>query len=48
MARKCQSGMICIENITMIFIIFLIGLVGYFIYLSMKNTWQITIKIQLQ
>lgn len=44
MARKCQPGMICIENITMIFIIFLIGLVGYFIYLSMKNTWQITIK----
>jgi len=44
MARKCQPGMICIENITMIFIIFLIGLVGYFIYLSMKTTWQISIK----
>lgn len=44
MARKCQPGMICIENITMMFIIFLIGLIGYFCYLAMKNPWQITIK----
>ena len=42
MGRKCPPGVICIENMTMVFIIFIIIIVVYIGYKQLKNNILIT------
>jgi hypothetical protein len=35
--KKCQPGMICIENVTLFFLMFIIGLIIYFMYVKTDN-----------
>ena len=45
MARKCPPGVICIENVTITFLIFLIGLIGlYFYYKFSPNQPTVIVK----
>lgn len=37
MSRKCPPGVICLENMTMVFIVIIIGVVFYFVFRSLKN-----------
>ena len=34
MARKCQPGVICIENVTLLIIMLILGFVIYYMYKS--------------
>ena len=37
--KKCPQGVFCIENITLIFLIIIVG-IGYLIYVNLKNKQQ--------
>jgi len=37
MGRKCPPGVICLENMTMVFIVIIIGVIFYFVFRSLKN-----------
>ena len=37
MPKKCPPGIICIENMTLVFLFFIFGLIGYIIY-NHQNT----------
>jgi len=37
MSRKCPPGVICLENMTMVFLVLIIGVVFYFVFKSLKN-----------
>ena len=37
MGRKCPPGVICLENMTMVFIVIIIGVIFYFVFKSLKN-----------
>ncbi len=38
--RKCQPGMICIENITLVFLLIVILIIAYFMYIKTDNYKQ--------
>ena len=35
--KKCPPGVICVENITMVFIVIFVFIVGYFIYTNIVH-----------
>lgn len=37
MGRKCPPGVICLENMTMVFIVIIIGVVFYFVFRTLNN-----------
>ena len=37
MARKCQPGVICIENVTLVIIMLILGFIIYYMYKLTKK-----------
>ena len=47
MSRKCPPGIICMENMTMIFLLIIIFIIFYFVYKSLKNSNNNTSNINI-